>query len=57
MTSFVSLAETREAAEKVYGGSASLPTGWTLDTTFGLGGNGQASGSAGGMFMRSSRVV
>ena len=48
MTAFVSLAETREAAEQVYGGSAFLPTGWMLDATFGLGGSGQASGSAGG---------
>ncbi|MEQ1847556.1 MAG: hypothetical protein ABL983_18480 [Nitrospira sp.] len=48
MTAFVSLAEIRDAAEKVYGGPAALPAGWTLDTTFGFGGSGQASGSAGG---------
>ena len=44
----VSITATREAAERVYGGPASLPAGWTLDTTFGLGGSGQASGPTGG---------
>jgi hypothetical protein len=48
MTPFITLSEARDAAEKVYGGPTTLPAGWTLDTTFGLGGSGQASGSAGG---------
>ncbi len=48
MTAFVSLDLAQEAAEKVYGGQSSLPVGWILDTSFGLGGTGQATGSAGG---------
>lgn len=46
MTAFVSLTRAQEAADRAY--DASLPTGWTLDTSFGLGGSGQSSGAAGG---------
>jgi hypothetical protein len=46
MTSFVSLTETREAAEKVYGGITSVPSGWQVDSTFGDGGERQ--GPSGG---------
>jgi hypothetical protein len=51
MTAFVSLIETRQVAQTVYGGLQGqllLPTGWQLDTTFGVEGSGQATGSAGG---------
>ncbi len=38
MTAFVSLAEAREAAETVYSGPTSVPSGWQIDSTFGDGG-------------------
>ncbi|MDF0665708.1 MAG: calcium-binding protein [Nitrospira sp.] len=48
MTAVVSLVEAREAADRVYNELGSLPTGWTIDATFGLNGSGQVTGSAGG---------
>ena len=50
MTAFVSLTETRQAAETVYGGPQRqllLPTGWQLDMSFNEGA-GDAGASAGG---------
>ena len=41
MTSFVSLIETHAAAEKVYDGIISIPSGWQIDSTFGDGGERQ----------------
>lgn len=48
MTAFVSLAETQQAAQRVYEGPSSVPDGWILDTTLGIDGSGQVSGAAGG---------
>ena len=36
MSSFVTLSDARDAAALVYNESAVAPTGWMLDTTFGL---------------------
>ena len=41
MSSFVSLTETRAAAEQVYSGITSVPSGWQIDSTFGDGGERQ----------------
>lgn len=38
MTAFVSLQEAQQAAEKVYGGLGSIPAGWVIDPTLGVGG-------------------
>lgn len=46
MTLFVSLTEAHQAAEKVYGGINSFPSGWQIDSTFGD--NGERQGPSGG---------
>lgn len=46
MTSFVGLTEAREAAEKVYDGISSVPSGWQIDATFGD--SGEREGPSGG---------
>lgn len=46
MISFVSVPESRTAADMVYGGMGSLPTGWQIDTTFGDAG--EREGESGG---------
>ncbi len=48
MSPFVTLSDARDAAALVYSGPTFVPTGWMLDTTFGLGGSGQAAGTSGG---------